>query len=85
MESVGHLNELHQMQTIATMGDLSMEQISFIDNPSLNDTSIIDEELIPWDDMSSSDDDNSIPSIEAPDNHENNNSDLGDLPPGQDT
>jgi hypothetical protein len=62
-----------------------MEQISFIDNQSLNNTSIIDEELLPWDDMRSSDDDNSIPSIEAPDNQENLNSDVGDLPPGQDT
>jgi hypothetical protein len=55
MEQEDQNDELHQMHAIASLQEHSINQLSFIDHPSM-DVSAIDEDLLPWDDLSSNTD-----------------------------
>jgi hypothetical protein len=86
MESDDQQTELHQIHAIATPQDLSMEQISFIANETLNDTTIFEDEDLPaWDGVTTEDELNTTLNLDGKDTQDEHHSDLGDLPPGSDT
>jgi hypothetical protein len=87
MESEHDHNELHQLHQITTLQDMSMGQISFISNQMLDESNTIDEELLKWEDFSSDEDDEPALDRSGHDkqNTRNQNRDLGDSTPGEDT
>jgi hypothetical protein len=76
-------NQLHQIHQLA-LQDLSMEQISFIERPSIEATSDIDEEFQSWDDDSSEISDSVVLNQSLLES-KYDQSDLDDSNPGSDT
>jgi hypothetical protein len=88
-ESSEHNNELHQLHAIANMQDISLAQISHIDQTSYDEDMDLAEELLVWDDLPTDSDHDSRKDSESTtqtepqtQNHEDN---LGNQHPGEDT
>jgi hypothetical protein len=84
MDSENAPFELHQMHAIATLQNNSIEQISFI-HPQI-DESTIDDDLIPWDDDTTDNDDSNANLSDIGNQAQDSLlEDLGDTDPGEDT
>jgi hypothetical protein len=85
-EDSHHEEELHQLHAITTLQNSSIEQISFIERNTMEE-SISEEDFPSWDDSSSeSETDPNSTSIQSkPQEPDCNNGDLGNSYPGQDT
>jgi hypothetical protein len=84
MESEEEHDELHQIHAITTLQDNSINQLSFIHQPSM-DVSAIEDDLLPWDDFSTNTE-GSAPNLsldtQLQDSHHNES---GQSNPGGDT
>jgi hypothetical protein len=86
MESDEQTDELHQIHAITKLQNQSLEQISFIAHQSMDDSTIEDDRLLNWDDISIENEE-SLPnfSVFETQNDEEKQDDPGHQIPGSDT